>query len=116
MKEFTGGLSILIAVSCGSLFAAPVSTPPSIVQGPDCTQLTEAEQDFAAQIMDMNNKTAFCSQFTLEQRDQCMQLLGQPDNNGNPMNADQACMQVMGSNTPMTQQKSTGVRGGCPVQ
>jgi hypothetical protein len=121
MKKFTWALSAFLVISSASLVAADTSMSPSngTDQTVDCSQLTPQEQDFASQMMDMKNRAMFCSQFTPEQRTKSMQLMGQPDSNGNPMNADQACMQVMKSSptsAPTTQQKSTGTKGGCPVQ
>jgi hypothetical protein len=124
MKKFAFCLSSLIATASASLFAAPASYGSNgtgqqgqMMQTPDCSQLRPDEQIFAAQIMDMNNRAMFCSQFSRQQRQQAMQMNGQRDDSGNVMNADQAVQQAMGSApmmTPSTQQKSSN--GGCPVQ
>ena len=117
-------LNVLFAFTALSA-AAPAppplrSTSPSQGQtpiNPECGKLTQSEQNFSSQIMDMNNRTMFCSQFTMQQRQQAMQLMGQPDSSGNIMNADQAVQEVMGSGTtaPMTQPKMRSPSGGCPV-
>lgn len=121
MKKCTIGLSVFIASIACSLFAAqaPANAPAQAGQNMNCSQLSQAEQNFAAQIMDMNNKMMFCSQMTMQQRQQAMQMMGQPDSSGNVMNADQAVQQVMGSSpmmAPQTQPKSNASSGGCPVQ
>jgi hypothetical protein len=84
---------------------------------PDCTKLTSDEQSFANQVLDMNNRTMFCTQFTVSQRRQAMQMMGQQDTSGNMMTADQAVKQVMQNNgmTPMNQ-RGTSSSGGCPVK
>ena len=84
---------------------------------PDCTKMSADEQNFANQMMDMNNKMMFCSQFTPQQRRQAMQMMGQTDASGNMMTADQAVKQTMQNNgmTPMTQQRNKST-GGCPVK
>lgn len=84
-------------------------------QMPSCSQLTPAEQNFAAQVIDMNNKEAFCSQFTAAQRRQAMQMMGQPDGSGNRMTADQAIQQVMSTTVPPAN-KTRPRTGGCPVK
>jgi hypothetical protein len=119
MKKSAWILGAFIACSSASLSAADAPMSNGTNQPVDCSQLTPEEQDFASQMMDMKNRAAFCSKFTPEQRTRCMQLMGQPDSNGTPMNADQACMQVMKNGSmpaPATPQKSTGMKGGCPVQ
>jgi hypothetical protein len=84
---------------------------------PDCSKLTADEQNFANQMNDMNNKTMFCTQFTPQQRQQAMQMMGQTDASGNMMTADQAVKQVMQNSgaTPMTQQRGRS-SGGCPMK
>jgi hypothetical protein len=79
---------------------------------PDCSQLNPDEQDFANQITDTNNKSTFCSQFTPQQRKQAMQMMNQPDAQGNMMNADQSVQQVMINSG----QRRTRTGGGCPVK
>ncbi len=134
MKKFAYCLGALAATAGLQLFAAPASANGAtgqqpangasqqgqmMMQTPNCNQLTPAEQNFAAQIMDMNNKTMFCTQFTAQQRQQAMQMMGQTDSSGNKMNADQAVQQVMGSgsmSTPATQQKPRTSGGACPVK
>ena len=117
-------LSALFAFT--ALFAAapaplpPRSSSPAQGQTPvntECNHLSQAEQSFSAQVMDAQNKAAFCSQFTMQQRQQAMQLMGQPDSSGNIMNADQAVQEVLGSAAavPMTQQNMRPSGGGCPV-
>jgi hypothetical protein len=84
---------------------------------PDCTKLSADEQNFAYQIMDMNNKSMFCTQFTSQQRQQAMQMMGQTDASGNMMTADMAVKKVMKNNgmAPMPQQQGRST-GGCPVK
>jgi hypothetical protein len=125
MKKCVISFSALITAISSSLFAEPVVlAKPAPVYGaqqgqtatPDCSQLNQAEQNFAAQIMDINNRAMFCSQFSIQERQQAMQMMGQPDSSGNLMNADQAVQQVMGSGSmPMSQQKPRS-SGGCPVK
>jgi len=84
-------------------------------QSSDCARLREEEQYFATQIMDANNKSMFCSQFTAEQRQRAMQMLGQLDSSGTKMNADQAVMRVRSMSSPGAKtQTRTG--GACPVR
>lgn len=122
MKKIAFSLSGLLAFS--SLFAAAPLPPraSSQVKGQtpvadECSHLSQAERSFSSQIMDTKNKTMFCSQFTMQQRKQAMQLMDQPDSSGNTMNADQAVQEVMGSGAmvPMTPQKMKPSGGGCPV-
>jgi hypothetical protein len=85
-------------------------------QIPDCSQLTADEQNFANQLMDMNNRTMFCTQFTSLQRQQAMQMMGQIDASGNMMDADQSVQKVMQRNmAPMNQQQRSS-SSGCPVK
>ncbi len=134
MKKFAFCVSALALAAGSQLFAAPASAngatgqqPASgsaqqgqmMMQSPNCSQLTQTEQNFAAQIMDMNNRTMFCTQFTAQQRQQAMQMMGQPDSSGNTMNADQAVQQVMGSGSmpsPATQPRPRTSGGACPVK
>ncbi len=134
MKKTVFFLSVLAIAASSSLFGASISANQKgsgkaqlgQMQGqqdqgrmtqPDCTQLTPDEQNFANQVNDMNNKMMFCTQFTSQQRQQAMQMMGQMDATGNMMTADQAVKQVMQNNgmTPMSQQKSRS-SGGCPVK
>jgi hypothetical protein len=113
----------LILAAGASLFAAPKGKTQlgqqnmNMDQMADCSQLTPDEQNFANQMMDMNNRNMFCTQFTPQQRRQAMQMMGQQDSSGNMMNADQSVQQVMqmGGMTPMNQQKNRST-GGCPVK
>jgi hypothetical protein len=111
----------LLGLSAGSLFAAAANPQQEgqekmLAQAADCSTMSVAEQSFANQLNDMNNRAAFCTQFTPQQRQQAMQMNGQLDSSGNMMNPDQAVQQVMQTNpTPaMQQRKRTG--GGCPVK
>ncbi len=139
MKKTAFFLSILVIVANSSLFAASKSSNQKgsgkaqlgqmqgqqeqqmnqgqMMNQPDCTKLTADEQNFANQINDMNNKTMFCTQFTPQQRQQAMQMMGQTDASGNMMTADQAVNQVMQNSgmTPMTQQRGRS-SSGCPVK
>ncbi len=131
MKNTTYFLCALAIVASSSLFAAKQkdkaqlgqmqdqgqSQDQMMMNQPDCTKMSADEQNFANQIMDMNNKMMFCSQFTPQQRRQAMQMMGQTDASGNMMTADQAVKQTMQNNgmTPMTQQRNRS-NGGCPVK
>ncbi len=118
--------TLLVIFGFSSMSAAPAPLPPrsaTPAQGQtpvtmDCSHLSQAEQNFSVQIMNPKNREAFCSDFTMQQRQQAMQLVGQPDSSGNIMNADQAVQEVMESGTmvPMTQQNMNSSRGGCPVK
>lgn len=117
MMRFIFFFTAMMGIAGASYGAGPQTMQQS-KQQPNCSQLNAAEQKFAAQIMDMNNKRMFCAQFTAQQRQQSMQLMGQPDSSGNPMNADQAVMQVMNAGSmsnPSAQQKPR-TSGGCPVK
>ncbi|MGC1878471.1 MAG: hypothetical protein WA347_06880 [Rhabdochlamydiaceae bacterium] len=119
MKKITFFLSPLILAATSTLFAgsnnsnqkgsgkAPLGQmqDQTMNQTPDCSQLTADEQNFANQLMDMNNRSMFCTRFTPQQRQQAMQMMGQTDTSGNMMNADQAVQRVMQRNgmTPMNQ-------------
>lgn len=127
MKKMAFCLNTLLAFLGFSLIAAapaplpPRSATPAQGQTPvatDCSHLSQREQDFSAQITDPKKRAAFCSEFTMQQRQHAMQLMGQPDSSGNLMNADQAVQEVMGSGTmvPMTQQNMNSSGGGCPVK
>lgn len=124
MKKYVLFLSML-GISANSLFAAAVNSNGSnpqegqtklLAEAAECSTLTPAEQNFANQLNDMNNRSTFCTQFTSQQRQQAMQMNGQLDSSGNMMNPDQAVQQVMRmSSTPAMQpKKRTG--GGCPVK
>jgi hypothetical protein len=128
MKNIGCFLCALAIAASSSLFAAKQKDKAQLgqMQGqqqgqmmdqPDCTKLTADEQNFANQIMDMNNKMMFCSQFTPQQRQQTMQMMGQTDASGNMMTADQAVQQTMQNNgmTPMNQRRNKS-SGGCPVK
>lgn len=134
MKKTTFFLSILVLVS-SSLFAASTSANKQgkaqlgqmqnqgqanqgqMMNQPDCTKLTADEQNFANQLNDMNNRSMFCTQFTLQQRQQAMQMMGQTDASGNMMTADQAVMQTMQVNGMSPMPSSRGrASGGCPVK
>ena len=131
MKKNACFLTAFIAVVACPLFAAQKGNgkaPLGQMQGqtdenqmmmgqPDCTKLTADEQNFAYQIMDMNNKSMFCTQFTSQQRSQAMQMMGKTDAAGNIMTADMAVKQVMQNNgmKPMPQQQGRSP-GGCPVK
>jgi hypothetical protein len=125
----TALFSALLIAAGASLLAAPKGkTQLGQMQGQqnqnnnmdqmaDCTKLTADEQNFANQLMDMNNRNMFCTQFTPQQRRQAMQMMGQQDASGNMMNADQSVQQVMqsGGMSPMNQQRNRS-SGGCPVK
>lgn len=139
MKKNIFFLSVLVVAASSSLFAAsksanqkgPEKAQLGQMQGqqgqpmnqgqmmnePDCTTLSADEQNFAYQINDMNNKMMFCTQFTPQQRQQAMQMMGQTDASGNMMTADEACKQVMQNSgmTPMAKPKGRS-SGGCPVK
>jgi hypothetical protein len=133
MKKATFFLSALVITASSSLFAASKNTSqkgsgkPQLgqMQGQqgqmmnqsDCTNLTPEEQNFANQVNDMNKRTMFCTQFTPQQRQQAMQMMGQTDASGNMITADQAVTQVMqsGGMSPMSQQRGRS-SGGCPVK
>jgi hypothetical protein len=131
MKKATFFLSVLLLVASASLFAATAKGNTQLGQmqnqgqmnqgqmmnQPDCTKLTADEQNFANQLNDMNNKSMFCTQFTPQQRQQAMQMMGQTDTSGNMMTADQAVQRTMQNNgmTPMMQSRGKA-SGGCPVK
>jgi uncharacterized membrane protein len=83
-----------------------------------CAKLSSDEQNFSNQLMDMNNRNMFCTQFTKQQRQQAMRMMGQQDVSGNTMNADQSVQQVMqmGGMSPMSNQQKGRASGGCPVK
>jgi hypothetical protein len=83
---------------------------------PDCSKLTVDEQSFANQLNDMNNKSMFCTQFTLQQRQQAMQMMGQTDASGNIMTADQAVIQTMQNSGMSPTSPSKARPSGCPVK
>lgn len=87
-------------------------------QAPDCSKLTPEEQNFSYQLMNANNKMMFCNQFTSEQRQDAMQMMGQTTSSGAMMTADQAVQQVMQDNgmMPMGMQKGKAAGGACPVK
>lgn len=91
-----------------------------MMQPPDCSQLTPAEQNFANQLKNINNKSIFCSQFTPQQRKKAMQMMGTANASnmsGGMMTADQAVEQVMQSSNMRPGSGSQGrSTGGCPVQ
>lgn len=120
MASFGALLAFTVLFAAAPTPLPPRSSSPAQGQTPvntDCNNLSQSEQNFSAQIMDAQNRTAFCSQFTMQQRQQAMQLMGQPDSSGNIMNADQAVQEVLGSGAavPMTQQNMRSSSGGCPV-
>jgi hypothetical protein len=133
MKKTALFVSALVIAASSSLFGASNNTAQrgskkaqlgqmqgqqnqTMTQTPDCSKLTSDEQNFANQLMDMNNKSMFCTQFTPQQRQQAMQMMGQPNASGNMMTADQAVQQVQmgGMNPASTKGKSSS--GGCPVK
>ena len=98
----------LFSLSClsGALVAdQPATTTPMM----DCSSMTAAEQQFAAQLS-AANKAMFCGQFTADQRASAMQMTSQPDASGNAVTADQAVQSVAGPAQPA---KTTS---GCPVK
>lgn len=122
MKKIILSLIALTLTSGTVLFAAQPKSGQTMQsmqgqngQAPDCSQLSPDEQNFAAQLMDMTNKRMFCTQFTSQQRQQAMQMMGQPDASGNTMSADQAVTNVMGMGamSPGAQSR-TGAGGACP--
>ena len=126
MKKYVLFLSML-GISANSLFAAAVNSNGSnpvkheeqakmLAQAADCSTMSVDEQNFANQLNDMNNRTAFCTQFTSQQRQQAMQMNGQLDSSGNMMNADQAVQQVMQMNSTPAMQQGKRTGGGCPVK
>jgi hypothetical protein len=81
--------------------------------------MSKAEQSFASQLNDSNNKLMFCSKFTAQQRQQAMQMLGKPDSSGNMTTADQAVQKTMQNNNmmaPPAPKSSRPSGGGCPVK
>ena len=124
MKKHILFLSML-GISASSLFAAAANSNGSnpqegqekmLAQAADCSTMSIAEQSFANQLNDMNNRTAFCTQFTPQQRQQAMQMNGQLDSSGNMMSADQAVQQVMQMNSTPAMQQGKRTGGGCPVK
>lgn len=131
MKKYASLFFCALALSSSPLIAASASSSDSTGQKPsnkvvqqaspqtkaapsDCSQMSADEQDFANQLMDMKNRSMFCSQFTAQQRQQAMQMMGQTDASGNVMNADQAVQQVMQMSPPTQMRPRSG--GGCPVK
>ncbi|HKY99815.1 MAG TPA: hypothetical protein VJ112_01480 [Rhabdochlamydiaceae bacterium] len=85
----------------------------------DCSAMSADEQQFSNQIMDQNLKMMFCNKFTPDQRSTAMQMMNQPDAQGNMMTSDQCVQKVMKDNNmmmPMMQQQKSGGTGGCPVK
>lgn len=78
----------------------------------DCSTMGPDVQQFASQLS-ASNKAMFCGQFTEVQRATAMQMVGQPDESGNLMTADQA-VQKAGAKTPMNPSQKTPT--GCPVK
>jgi hypothetical protein len=131
MKRTAFFLSTLVITASSSLFGASNSSnqkgsgkvqlgqiQEQTMNQPDCSRMTADEQNFANQLMDMSNKSMFCTQFTPQQRQQAMQMMGMQDTSGNMMTADQAVQQVMQTNgmAPMSQQRTRSSGGGCPVK
>ena len=127
-----------IMATCG-LYAAPSKSSRAVTQGKtngapngvqpqgqssapataDCSTMTDDEQQFANQIMDPNLKMMFCNKFTPDQRSTAMQMMNQPDAQGNMMTSDQCVQKVMQDNNmmmPMMRQQKSGGTGGCPVK
>lgn len=99
--------------------AAPVLPPQSGMANPvaGCSSYSKEEQAFAAGLLDMNNQVIFCSQFSPGQRQQAMEMAGNPDANGNAVSADDAVRQTMQSSAPAggtTSKRKPG--GACPVK
>jgi hypothetical protein len=120
MKKCIFLLSTL-ALSATQLFAASDNVIAQQSQAQmssvaDCSKMSTAEQSFAGQLTDVNNKAMFCSQFTPQQRQQAMQMSGQMDASGNRINPDQAVQQVMASASIPATQPRVRSGGGCPVK
>ncbi len=99
---------------------APPALPPQAgmtnpVAG--CSEMSQEEREFAAKLLDMNNQTIFCSQFSPGQRQQAMDLAGKPDANGNTQSADDAVSQTMQGASPAAGATSKRKPGGaCPLK
>lgn len=78
----------------------------------DCVNMGPEAEHFASQLS-AENKVMFCSQFTESQRAAAMQMVGQPDEAGNRMTADQAVQKVVLTTTTPSQEKTPT---GCPVK
>ena len=103
----------LMSMFCVAVFAdiAAATTTPA-APAADCSTMGPDMQQFAAQLSGPN-KMMFCGQFTDPQRAQAMQMMGQPDESGNVMTADQAVQKVAGGNKMTPNQKTPT---GCPVK
>ena len=124
MKKNIVLLSFVMLTATSILSAATAKSEKKIAQqqcqsqpmmGADCSKMSPSEKSFAGQLTDMNNKTMFCSQFTPQQRQQAMTMMGQTDTYGNAMNADQAVQKVMQSGQTAPAQPKRPA-GACPVK
>lgn len=59
----------------------------------DCSNLNAMEKKFANRLSN-DNKMIFCNQMTPSQRSKCLKMMGQLDQDGNPMTEDGAVMMV----------------------
>lgn len=81
----------------------------------DCANMGPDVQQFASQLS-AQNKAMFCGQFTESQRAAAMQMVGQPDETGNPMTADQTVQKVASTTTMQPSQQQQKTPTGCPVK
>ena len=129
MKKWAIFLSAVSVAASSSVLAAgtnqgmkgPSQGQPGAVLTPDssCNALTSDEQNFAGQILDKNNQLIFCTQFTPQQRQMAMQMLGKPDSAGNKISADGAVLQVIqtsGITPPAAPSRARTPGGACPVK
>jgi hypothetical protein len=111
MKKIT--MLAAMSLVCLSAFAdeAQVTTVAQSMPAADCSAMGSDVQQFAAQLSGQNQRI-FCGQFTEVQRATAMQMVGQPDESGNAMSADQS-VQKVASTSPTNSQKTPT---GCPVK
>lgn len=79
----------------------------------DCSGMSSDVQQFAGQLS-AQSKAIFCGEFTEAQRATAMQMVGQPDDTGVPMNPDQTVQKVASMKAAPSQQSK--VPTGCPVK
>lgn len=114
MKKIVLGIVAVVGIG-GSIFASDV-TVAQAQSAVDCSALTADEEQFATGLSP-SNQMLFCRQFNGDQRSAAMQMVGQQDEYGNQMSANQAVAKVAQDNsiTPMPKTPPARRQGGCPM-
>lgn len=81
----------------------------------DCSDMSQDEQDFAAQLNDVN-AMMFCSKMTSDQRQKAMKMTGMRGPSGTKMTPDDAVQNVMKKNGMQDAGKNQRGSNACPVQ